>query len=48
MKRKPELANLWINPLTGDTKIAYEPSTPNAAWAIVVCLALTIPFWVLS
>lgn len=46
--KRPQVAHIWINPLTGDTKIAYEPPKPNIAKAFVVCLALTIPFWVLS
>lgn len=45
---RPEVSHIWINPITGDTKIAYHEPMPNIAKAIVVCLALTIPFWVLS
>lgn len=47
MKRR-EVHHIWINPFTGDTRIVYEPPTPDLAKAFVVILALTIPFWVLS
>lgn len=48
MKRKPELARMWVNELTGEYHFEYEPPMPNIAKAIAVCLALTIPFWVMS
>lgn len=46
--RRPELARMWSNPYTGEYYFAYEPPCPSIAKAFVVCLALTIPFWVLS
>jgi len=48
MKRKPEIAYMWVNPYTNEYHFVYEPPMPNTARAFLVFLAIMIVPLVLS
>jgi len=48
MKRRPEIARMWVNPYTNEYKFIYEPPMPNIARAFIVFLIIMIVPAVLS